>query len=102
MEFHIKELKKVCRVCGNRTNKAKGRERVHLVAQHKESLATVFSLDVSGDTVDTHPIHLCHSCKTLIRCWEKRGGAAPAVERVYKWTKHSDTDCKVRGSYLVT
>ena len=69
----MKELKKVCRVCGNRTNKAKGRERVHL-AQHRDSLAKVFLLDVSEDTEDTHPIHFCHPCKTFMRYLETRGG----------------------------
>ena len=71
------------------------KQRGERVAQHRDSLAKVFLLDVSEDTEDTHPIHFCHPCKTFMRCLETRGGAGPSVERVYKWDKHSDTDCKV-------
>ncbi len=103
MEFHINELKKVCRVCGKRAQKAKGKERLYLVHQHRDALATVFSIDVSGDTEDTHPLQFCYSCHTQMRNWKKRSGTAPPVDRVYTWDRHSETDCMVgRRAYLVT
>lgn len=38
MDYHKSELRKACRVCGKRVNKAKGRERSFLVSAHKEQL----------------------------------------------------------------
>ncbi len=103
MEFHANELKKVCRVCGKKTHKAKGRERLHLVAQHRDAMATVFGINASGDAEDTHPLQFCHSCQTHIRFWKSRGMTAPSVDRVYTWAKHSGTDCMVgRRGYLMT
>lgn len=78
MEFHANELKKVCRVCGKKTHKAKGRERLHLVAQHRDAMATVFGINASGDAEDTHPLQFCHSCQTHIRFWKSRGMTAPS------------------------
>ena len=54
MEFHKNGLDKTCRVCGERLNKAKGRERSYLVAEHNKELAEVFSIDASSDDTDTH------------------------------------------------
>lgn len=92
MEYHAKELKKACRVCGKRVSKAKGRTRSYLVAEHRKDLAEVFAIDVSFDTEDTHPLSFCHSCRSLMRLSDTRG--AP-VGRVFTWAKHSEPTCTV-------
>lgn len=96
MEYHTNELGKVCRVCGKRLNKAKGRERNYLVAEHSKELATVFSIDVSSDCDDTHPLQLCHTCSTFMRFWQTRGVDTPSVGRVFIWAQHSEPECMVR------
>ena len=66
MEFHKNGLDKTCRVCGERLNKAKGRERSYLVAEHNKELAEVSSIDASSDDTDTHPASFCHSCRYVL------------------------------------
>lgn len=95
MEYHMSELRKVCRVCGKRVNKAKGRERNYLVAEYSKELAEVFSIDASTDSENIHPFQFCHSCHTAIRFWNTRGGDTPSVGRVFMWAKHSEPECMV-------
>ena len=95
MDYHKSELQKACRVCGKRLNKAKGRERSHLVQEHSSELAQVFQIDTSGDTEDTHPTFFCHPCRVFMRSWHRNERRAPAVGRVYTWHKHSESDCMV-------
>ena len=89
MEYHMKELKKVCRVCGKRLHKAKGRERSYVVADHSQKLAEVFSLDVSNDCQDTHPPSFCNCCRIYMHSWYKRGESVGSVGRVFAWTKQN-------------
>lgn len=95
MEYHTNELGKACRVCGKRVSKAKGRSRSFLVAQHSQELAEVFSIDVSSDSEDIHPLSFCLPCRAFMGSWHTRKGDAPAVGRVYTWAKHTDPDCVV-------
>ena len=95
MEYHIIELKKACRVCGKRVNKAKGRERSYLVAEHGRELADIFCIDTSSDSEDIHPLSFCHPCRTFMRLWHTRGSNAPSVGRVFEWAKHSEHTCMV-------
>jgi hypothetical protein len=99
MEYHMNGLKKACRVCGGRLYKAKGRQRCHLVEEHKEELAEVFNIDVSRDSEDTHPLSFCQPCRAFMASWHSRGGNAPAVGRVSscKWKCHSEPQCMVRA-----
>ena len=89
MEFHKNGLDKTCRVCGERLNKAKGRERSYLVAEHNKELAEVFSIDASSDDTDTHPASFCHSCRSFMHLWHTRELNTPPVGRVFTWAKHS-------------
>lgn len=95
MEYHANELRKACRVCGRRVNKAKGRERSYLVAQYIKELAEVFSIDAANDCEDTHPLTFCHICRVFMRTWHIRGGGTPSVGRVFTWIKHSEPKCPV-------
>jgi hypothetical protein len=95
MEYHKNELGKVCRVCGKRMSKAKGRSRSFLVAQHIQGLAEVFSIDATSDSEDIHPLSFCLSCRSFMGSWCTRKGGAPAVGRVYTWVRHTDPDCVV-------
>ena len=100
MEYHRGELKRVCRVCGRRVNKAKGRERQYLVTEFTRELGEVFRIDVSGDSDDIHPRQFCHPCRTTIKNWHTRGRDAPSVGRVFTWTKHHEKECTV--SFRIT
>lgn len=71
MEYHTNELKKVCRVCGKRLSKAKGRDRSYLVSDNNKELAEVFGIDASSDSPDIHPVNFCHSCRVYICSWSK-------------------------------
>lgn len=95
MEFHTTELKKACRVCGKRLNKAKGRERSYAASEYAQQLADTFRIDVSGDRKDTHPLLFCNSCHRAIRHWQTKGGNTPSASRVFMWGKHSGTECTV-------
>ena len=95
MEYHKNELGKACRVCGKRVNKAKGRSRSFLAAEHSQELAEVFSIDVSSDCEDIHPHSFCLSCRAFMGSWYTRKGSVPAVGRVYTWARHTDLDCVV-------
>ena len=96
MDYHKSELQKACRVCGKRLNRAKGRERSHLVQEHSSDLAQVYQIDTSGDTEDTHPTLFCHKCQVFMRSWRKSAERrAPAVGRIYTWQKHTENDCVV-------
>lgn len=95
MEYHKIGLRKACRVCGKRVNKAKGRDRSYLVDEHSRELAVVFNIDTSSDCEDTHPLSFCHLCRVFMRSWQTRGGTAPAVGRVFSWAKHTEPTCMV-------
>lgn len=101
IEYHTTELKKVCRVCGKRVQKAKGRERSYLVTEKTEDLSEVFRIDVSNDSEDTHPPSFCHSCWTFMHFWHTRGTNAPSVGRVFTWIGHSEPECTVRNFTLL-
>lgn len=99
MEYHVSQLRKVCRVCGKRLNKSKGKEpeRGYLVEDSSKELAEVFGLDTSEDQDDTHPKKFCHTCRVYMRRWHTRGEGTPAVGR---WVKHSEPECTVSNTYL--
>lgn len=95
MDFHTSELVKVCRVCGKRVSKAKGKERSNVCMKYRKELAEVFSIDVSSDCEDIHPLQFCQSCRVAIGNWYTRGGISPSVGRVFQWTKHAESECRV-------
>lgn len=100
MDYHRNELKKVCRVCGKRLNKAKGRDRSYVVEAKKEELDQVFGLDTSTDSPDIHPPKFCHLCMVYIRSWRQRGGGGlQSLSRVYKWTAHNEQECTVSNLF---
>ena len=59
MDFHLTQLKRVCRICGRRVRKAKGRDRSYSVAENSSELAQVFGIDAAIDSEDTHPLSFC-------------------------------------------
>ena len=97
MEFHMGELKKICRVCGRRFKKAKKeRERSYECKDYIKELAEVFCIDVSSDHEDIHPLLFCLSCLTVIKKWHtNRGGKVPPVARLFEWSKHDGSECRV-------
>ena len=98
MDFHMTQLKQVCRVCGKRLSKAKERDRSYTVAEHSRELAEVFGIEVACDSPDTHPLSFCHICRVFMRSWHTRGRSVPSVGRVFTWFRHSELNCSVSKS----
>lgn len=67
MDFHLEQLGKSCRVCGNRLKTTKGKGRAFDCSAHASQLLETFSLNVSDDANDIHPSQFCFSCYGTIR-----------------------------------
>ena len=94
MDFYAEELTKTCRVCGKRIHKAKGgRERKYIARDCQSDILEVFHIDVTDDNDTIHPLHFCQPCRAFISCWKSK--KALPVDRVFTWSKHTETDCRV-------
>lgn len=62
---HAEALEKLCRVCGKslvtKTIKTK-----HLCSAHRESLRSVFAVDITHDDSTVHPRYFCNACKIVL------------------------------------
>ena len=100
MEFHQAQLERSCRACGNRLRTTKGKGRAFSCSAYVSELLQTFSLDVTTDTIEVHPLQFCFSCQGIIR---RKAAAAkkgvpyntPALHNFFKWTIHREGDCKV-------
>ena len=99
MDFHLDQLEKCCRVCGNRLRTTKGKGRAFDCSAHASQLLETFSLDVSDDSKEIHPLQFCFSCYGTIRrkvAAVKKGlpYTSPALHNTFTWTTHS-INCSV-------
>ena len=100
MEFHLEQLGRHCRVCGGRLSKAKGKLVAYTCREYQEHLLASFSLDVTQDEPEVHPLHFCQSCYCSMKRSTKavRDGACFSTSKiVYEWKEHTQ-DCSVRCS----
>ena len=72
---------------------------MYIVADYAKELGDCFSIDVSSDQEDIHPLHFCHSCRRAVGHRAGDTPMTPSEHRVYVWEKHSATECMVRNSY---
>ena len=93
------KLKMLCRVCGGRLQKAKGRAPVHKCTTYSEDLKAAFSLSIDGDDPDIHPQVFCNRCFAAM----KRHSAAASKGLpyhhsivVFSWENHTEGECTVR------
>ena len=53
--YHNEQLRKHCRICGNRLHKAKAKATAYTCANYQEQLLLACKIDISCDSDDTHP-----------------------------------------------
>ena len=103
MDFHLEQLGRHCRVCGGKLAKAKGKVVTYSCGDYEEDLQTSFSLDVTRDDPQVHPLLFCQSCYCSMKRSTKAvsDGACFSSSKVcYNWKEHSE-DCSVRNSILL-
>ncbi len=100
MDFHLGQLEISCRVCGIRLRTTKGKGRAFDCSTNASQLLQTFSLDVSLDSRDIHPLQFCFSCYGIIRrkaAAVKKGVpyTTPALHNTFPWTMHREGNCMV-------
>ena len=102
LQAHRSALSELCRICSNRaqTHKEKcGPKKAILITSRKDKVLDTYGIDISTDTPDVHPTHICTTCtrnlydtKASIALIEKRRDNAAAINAL--WTEHTDNHCK--------
>ncbi len=99
MEFHLEQLQKHCRICGNRLSKSKGsRQPVYCCADFSEDLATCIGIrSVPEDDGVLLPPKFCNNCFMKLRRVKKAKESGTPSHQIQpmEWTSHTD-DCTVR------
>ena len=94
-EYHQKELKKFCRVCGERIS----RNRVSFSCQqHADNIAQTFELFCRDDNPDVHPPVICHGCFSIMTRSKKAAEEGKQYHhsvKTFSWTSHSPDECTV-------
>ena len=94
-QYHQNELKKYCRVCGERIS----RNRVAFSCQdHADKIAQTFGVLCSDDNPDLHPPFICHGCYSVTTRSKKateKGRQYNHSIKVFSWTSHSPDGCAV-------
>ena len=94
-EYHQKELKKFCWVCGERIS----RNRVSFSCQqHADNIAQTFELFCRDDNPDVHPPVICHGCFSIMTRSKKAAEEGKQYHhsvKTFSWTSHSPDECTV-------
>ena len=99
MEYHLDQLKKHCRICGGRLNKAKGRvQRVHFCAEHSTALQTFVGIPRAEEESTVSGV-FCNPCFLKLQRVDKASlDVVPSNSLVaLEWEPHQE-DCKVRNN----
>ena len=95
--WHVEQLAKHCRVCGNRLQKGKTRS-TYACTNKKEELQLTFGVTVDNDCSTVHPSHFCNSCylksKRTMESIKKGEPYNPAIS-IFHWKPHSTETCKI-------
>lgn len=98
MDFHQQQLQKHCRICGNRLNKAKGRQQpVYSCREHADDLAACAGV-MMASTEDSAVFpqwycNLCHSLLHRAKLAAKEGLPFRSIT-AQEWSPHQE-GCKV-------
>ncbi len=100
MDYHLEQLHRHCRICGNRLLKTKGKSQpVYSCADHTDDLVCFAGLDsvTDGDEFLLPP-KFCNVCYMKLRRLKKAKEAGTPSHPIQPlmWTSHTD-DCKVRS-----
>ena len=94
---HQRILEKLCRICGERLKKAKGKyENSFLCADKREIIFTAFGVKIRGEDLDKCPPKFRHKCYDLA----SRGGTRFAINA---WPPHKQSgNCVICSSIRTT
>ena len=99
MEYHLDQLKKHCRICGGRLNKAKGKvQGVHSCAEHSTALQTFVGIPRAEEECTVHGM-FCNPCFLKLQRVNKASldGVPSNFLVAMEWEPHQE-DCKVRDN----
>ena len=100
-KWHVEQLAKHCRVCGQRLHKGKKRSSVYSCEEKKEDLEFTFGIR-PADSGTFYPTHFCGSCYLKIKRAKestKKGTPYNPYLSLFHWTPHlSTTTCTVRDN----
>ena len=85
MNLHLENLKKLCRVCGQRLNKyyqARHAVNGYLKTENKDKLKETYGIDITFDNNEVHPQKMCKSCLVAL--------GKPSNREVNNWQPHQD------------
>ena len=100
LDFHLKCVKLLCRVCTNRAQKGKELQQKNRPVKHcvnyKEDILEVYAIDISDDGPETHSDKICDRCYRKIINF-KRGSSKRENKKQDSqfWTKHRSSHCNV-------
>ena len=93
--YHLKELKKFCRVCGERIS----RNRVSFSCQQlADNIAQTFGVFCRDDCPDVHPPFICHGCFSVTlrsKAAAEEGKQYHHIVKPFSWTGHSPDQCTI-------
>ena len=103
VDVHETFLGELCRVCGDKLQKAKSRSTSFVCNTHQADLKSGFSIDVERDDITQHPPHFCMSCyKKMKRICHSKETTTPyrATVNPFQWTPHTSEGCSVSTDML--
>ena len=87
------DLGMLCRICGGRLQRAKGRSTVYNCVNHKQELVATFQIYVTSDTDEIHSQQFCNSCYAAThrhQTAESKGLPYRHAISVFEWEEHKE------------
>ena len=98
---HIRNLCKLCRVCGNKVNICRGYKQAQLVHNYRELLYARFGVDIKDDDATVHPTRLCNKCYMKVYHVRNKdlGEVTQSIADVFNFNPHCEENCNVCRQY---
>ncbi len=105
MDYHQEQLQKHCRICGNRLNKAKGRQQpVYSCKEHVADLVGYTGVqNISTNDSNIFPQLYCNPCHSRLNRAQRAandGVPFPSISAM-EWSPHQQEDCTVSRNYSI-